>query len=52
MIRWFAFCAVAPWDTVSEPTSRIAFRWYFSVQNDKPRNDFGFRVVLQPSSAK
>jgi formylglycine-generating enzyme required for sulfatase activity len=38
------------WDTISEPTSRIVFRWYYSIQNDKPKNDFGFRVVLEPSS--
>jgi formylglycine-generating enzyme required for sulfatase activity len=35
------------WDTHSEPTSRVVFRWYYSIQNDKPRNDFGFRVVLE-----
>jgi formylglycine-generating enzyme required for sulfatase activity len=40
------------WDTVAEPTSRIVFRWYYSVQNDTPRNDFGFRVVLESSSAQ
>jgi formylglycine-generating enzyme required for sulfatase activity len=40
------------WDTVSEPTSRIVFRWYYSIANDKPRNDFGFRVVLQSSAAQ
>ncbi len=34
------------WDTVVEPTSRIVFRWYYSLDNDKPRNDFGFRVIL------
>jgi formylglycine-generating enzyme required for sulfatase activity len=34
------------WDTVAEPTSRIVFRWYYSLANDKPRDDFGFRVVL------
>ena len=37
------------WDTVAEPSSRIAFRWYFSIAHDKPRNTFGFRVVLEPS---
>jgi formylglycine-generating enzyme required for sulfatase activity len=37
------------WDTHSEPTSRLVFRWYYSVANDKPRSDFGFRVVLQSS---
>jgi len=37
------------WDTTDEPSSRIVFRWYFSIAHDKPRNDFGFRVVLQPS---
>jgi formylglycine-generating enzyme required for sulfatase activity len=34
------------WDTVAEPTSRIVFRWYYSLANDQPRSDFGFRVVL------
>lgn len=34
------------WDTIAEPTSRIVFRWYYSLANDKPRNDFGFRVIL------
>ncbi len=38
------------WDTFSEPTTRIVFRWYYSLANDKPRNDFGFRVVLQSSA--
>jgi formylglycine-generating enzyme required for sulfatase activity len=40
------------WDTHSEPTSRLVFRWYYSIANDKPRNDFGFRVVLQSSAAQ
>jgi formylglycine-generating enzyme required for sulfatase activity len=34
------------WDTTAEPTSRIVFRWYYSMANDKPRDDFGFRVIL------
>jgi formylglycine-generating enzyme required for sulfatase activity len=38
------------WDTLDEPSSRIVFRWYYSMQNDKPRNDFGFRVILTDSS--
>jgi hypothetical protein len=37
------------WDTVAEPTSRIVFRWYYSLANDQPRNDFGFRVILRDS---
>jgi formylglycine-generating enzyme required for sulfatase activity len=40
------------WDTLDEPSSRIVFRWYYSVQNDSPRNDFGFRVVLESASAQ
>jgi len=40
------------WDTIEEPSSRIVFRWYYSIQNDQPRNDFGFRVVLESSSAQ
>lgn len=34
------------WDTITEPSSRIECRNYFSVANDKPKNDYGFRVVL------
>jgi formylglycine-generating enzyme required for sulfatase activity len=40
------------WDTIAEPSSRLVFRWYYSIANDKPRNDFGFRVVLQSSAAQ
>lgn len=39
------------WDTISEPSSRLAFRWYARL-SDKPQNDFGFRVILQPSEEK
>jgi formylglycine-generating enzyme required for sulfatase activity len=39
------------WDTADEPSSRIVFRWYYSMQNDKPRNDFGFRVILANASS-
>jgi formylglycine-generating enzyme required for sulfatase activity len=37
------------WDTHAEPTTRIVFRWYYSLANDQPRNDFGFRVILTDS---
>jgi formylglycine-generating enzyme required for sulfatase activity len=40
------------WSTFDEPSSRIVFRWYYSIQNDKPLNSFGFRVVLQSSGAQ
>jgi formylglycine-generating enzyme required for sulfatase activity len=40
------------WDTFDEPSSRIVFRWYYSMQNDQPRNDFGFRVVLESADAR
>jgi formylglycine-generating enzyme required for sulfatase activity len=40
------------WDTISEPTSRVVFRWYYSIQNDKPQNNFGFRVVLESASGQ
>jgi formylglycine-generating enzyme required for sulfatase activity len=39
------------WDTVAEPSARIECRNYFSIANDKPKNDNGFRVVLS-SAAK
>jgi formylglycine-generating enzyme required for sulfatase activity len=35
------------WDTISEPSSRLESRW-FAHLGDAPRNDFGFRVVLEP----
>jgi formylglycine-generating enzyme required for sulfatase activity len=40
------------WDTISEPTSRVVFRWYYSIQNDKPQNNFGFRVVLESANGQ
>jgi len=39
------------WDTISEPSSRLVFRW-FAQLTDKPQNDFGFRVVLQSADKK
>jgi formylglycine-generating enzyme required for sulfatase activity len=39
------------WDTISEPSSRIVFRW-FAQLSDKAQNDFGFRVVLQQADTK
>ena len=35
------------WDTIDEPSTRLEFRWFAHV-GDAPRNDFGFRVVLEP----
>ena len=34
------------WDTVSEPSSRLEFRWYAHL-TDKPQGNFGFRVLLK-----
>jgi formylglycine-generating enzyme required for sulfatase activity len=39
------------WDTLDEPSTRLVFRWYARL-TDKPQNDFGFRVVLQSSTAQ
>ncbi len=39
------------WDTISEPSSRLVFRW-FAQLSDNAQNDFGFRVVLQSADTK
>ena len=39
------------WDTVAEPSARIECRNYFSIANDKPQNDNGFRIVLNSAAA-
>ena len=39
------------WDTIDEPSTRLVFRWYARL-TDKPQNNFGFRVVLEPSAAQ
>lgn len=38
------------WDTFAEPSSRIVFRNY--AQPDDRKNDYGFRVVLQPAASQ
>jgi formylglycine-generating enzyme required for sulfatase activity len=41
------------WDTRLEPNSRVDFRWYVNVHPGAPgekKNDFGFRVLLEPGS--
>jgi formylglycine-generating enzyme required for sulfatase activity len=39
------------WDTVSEASARIECCNYFSISNDKPQNNSGFRVILTDSAS-
>jgi formylglycine-generating enzyme required for sulfatase activity len=39
------------WDTFAEASARLEFRWYAHL-TDGVRNDFGFRVVLEPAGAQ
>jgi hypothetical protein len=39
------------WDTVAEASARIDCRNYFSIANDKPQNNSGFRVILTDSAS-